>query len=183
MHEESIDTLPIRNSAHDSLGRGSSLYASSTCILCLLTIWPINMFIHQQVACEHVRNIGSWTWYNKLYTKSMIACNRHPSNSSPLHWKELHWNNAEILEALKHWNTPSQLPVNRIVHIWILRYVQIWGVVWTGGQGKRGLMLPFSSAGKSELLVMRGPGGRGALDVAVSAVSGMSTVSLYSMPD
>jgi hypothetical protein len=44
-------------------------------------------------------------------------------------------------------------------------------------------MLPFSSAGKSELLVMRGPGGRGALDVAVSAVSGMSTVSLYSMPD
>lgn len=58
-----------------------------------------------------------------------------------------------------------------------------WGAVWTGGQGKRGLMLPFSSAGKSELLVMRGPGGRGALDVAVSAVSGMSTVSLYSMPD
>ncbi|CAM6025794.1 unnamed protein product [Sphagnum balticum] len=45
---------------------------------------------------------------------------------------------------------------------------------YEGGQGKRGLMLPFSSAGKSELLVMRGPGGRGALDVAVSAVSGQN---------
>jgi hypothetical protein len=45
---------------------------------------------------------------------------------------------------------------------------------YEGGQGKRGLMLPFSTAGKSELLVMRGPGGRGALDVAVSAVSGQN---------
>jgi hypothetical protein len=48
-----------------------------------------------------------------------------------------------------------------------------------GGRAKLGGLLHFSPAGKSERLIMRGPGGRGALDVAVSTVSGIYTNSAH----
>jgi hypothetical protein len=40
-----------------------------------------------------------------------------------------------------------------------------------------GLLQQLSGSGKSERLIMRGPGGRGALDVAVSTVPGISISS------
>lgn len=43
----------------------------------------------------------------------------------------------------------------------------------SGGRAHLGNLLNFSPTGKSERLVMRGPGGRGALNVAVSAVPSM----------